>query len=618
MNNLKRIIARLKRLRRFLKKLNLEPAHLFFPSLLAFVAAGFEGGAFALLVPTINGLMESNYKFAYSARGLGWILNQFPGLFLNNNSAVFIFLTVLIFVFVITKNIFAYSSSVLITYRVRSFSHQLRCLVFDAYIGFRKSFFDRNSVGDLQNILIGYTEQIAFQFKIFQTILYQFFVLIMYLIVMGMISWRATLFVIILFPVLIFAFKKLVSQIKSSSNLFASHFSALGKKILNSLSCIPLIKATGSENKERAWFKHTSDEVRKQQIHMDVRALLIMPVQEVFFVACLFLVMGFIAWLSIRKDDGGVAGYLVFFVVARRAMGCIGQITAFQSGFASIEGPLRQVMKVFEERGANSEAAEGTALDSFHDQIEVKRLTFRYRDRDVLSNVSFKVKKNQMVALVGQTGSGKSTLAQLFMRFYEPPRGTIFIDGNDILDLQISSWRKKIAFITQDNYLFDASLEVNLKYGCEPEPTAAEILSALDKAQLSELLSRLPQGLATEVGERGVQLSGGEKQRLAIARVILRNPEILILDEATSALDSQTEKLVQEAIDQAAHGRTTIVIAHRLATIQKADCILVLDHGALVESGSFSDLMVPGSHFKNFWDFQMDVEGAPKKESPDQ
>ncbi|HRK61082.1 MAG TPA: ABC transporter ATP-binding protein [Candidatus Omnitrophota bacterium] len=604
MKKLKQFVVNLKRLRLFLKKLDLEPAHLFFPSVLSLGAALLEGGAFALLVPTMRGIIEANYQFAYSASGLGWVFQIFPQLFLNNNTAIFIFLVALILVFIIMKNVFAYSAAVLISHRMWRFNHQLRCLIFNAYVGFRKSFFDKNSVGNLQNILTGYTEQIAVQFKLFQNVLFHFFALISYLIIMVFISWRVALFTITLLPIIIFSFKKLIGQIKLNSNQFAIHFSELGKKILNSLSCMPLIKASSSEEKERKWFERTSDEVRKQQINMDVRILLIPPMQEVFFVVLLFVLTGFVAYLSIHSQDGSIAGYLVFFVIARRAMNSIGQLTVFQANLASIAGPLRQIMKIFEERKINEEISGGEIFVRFDDRVIIRNLTFFYHERDVLRDVSFEVKKNEMIAIVGKTGSGKSTLAQLFMRFYEPPRGTIFIDGKDIFDLQIASWRKKIAFITQDNYLFDASFEVNVKYGCEPEPLKAEILDALEKAQLSGLLSKLPQGLATEIGERGIQLSGGERQRLSLARAILRKPEILILDEATSALDSQTEQLVQRAILETVKGKTSIVIAHRLSTIKNADKIILLEEGRIVEQGSFDELIALNGRFKSYWMLQ--------------
>jgi len=240
----------------------------------------------------------------------------------------------------------------------------------------------------------------------------------------------------------------------------------------------------------------------------------------------------------------------------------------------------------------------------FQNKIEFRNLTFRYHDRDVLKNLNFEIKKGQMVAIVGATGSGKSTIAQLLMRFYDPAPTMLFVDGQDILNYRTSDLRKKIAYISQENYFFDATIEINLKYGCLENVSQEEIETALEKAQLKDLIQKLPNGTHAEIGERGIQLSGGEKQRLSLARAILRNPEILILDEATSAMDSQTEQLIQVSISEAAKGRTSVVIAHRLATIQKADLILVLENGSLVESGIFSELINSNGHFKKYWSSQ--------------
>jgi len=604
MTKLKRLILNLKRLKRFLKKLKLEPVHLFFPSVLAISAAAFEGATFFLLLPTIRGLIESNFEFAYSVKGLGAVLDFFPNIFLNHDAAIFTFLVVLILIFTLLKSTASYFSAFIVTHQVRQFSHELRCLLFDSYISFKKSFFDRNSTGHLQNVLIGYTEQIATQLRTFQHVLYHFFVLFAYLTIMTAISWKVTLFVALLFPFLIFAFKKLVAQIKVGSRKFSTAFSLLGKKIMNSLSCIPLVKASGSEVKEKKWFQYVSDEVRKQQVAMDIRALLIAPIQEVFFLSCLLLLTVVMAYLAIRHQEGNVASYLIFFVVVRRAMQSIGNITAFQGNVASIMGPLRQVMKVFEERKIHAEQLGGIPITGFKDKIEFRNLSFRYQDRDVLSCISFQIKKGQMIALVGKTGSGKSTLTQLLLRFYDPPEGTVSVDGQDILSLDVKSWRRKIAFVSQENYFFDASIEVNLRYGCEKDPSHEEMIEALEGAQLGDLLKKLPEGIKTEIGERGIQLSGGEKQRLALARAILRDSEILILDEATSAMDSHTEQLVQVAVLEAIKGKTTIVIAHRLSTIKQADKIILLDDGKILEQGSFDALVALNKKFKQYWEAQ--------------
>ncbi len=605
MQNTPRFLQNLKRLRQFFKELNLEPVHLFLPSLLALAASIFEGITFSLLVPTIRGLMEANFSFVDSIKVIGSFTRFFPEIFYNRNSAIFAFLISLIVLSAISKNIFAYVSSVLVSNQVRRLSHEIRRIIFNSYMDFNKAFFDSNSTGHLQNILIGYTEQIANQFRSLHAALFGIFSLIVYLVVMATMSWKVTLFALVVFPIMFFSFQKLIVTIRQESKKFSEAFSLLGKKISNALSCVLLVKASCSEDREKKWFAHISEEVRRAQLKIDHRTLLIAPVQEVFLLIMLIVLVGFMAYLIVHEKEGRLSSYLVFFVILRRAMSSMGSITAIQGSIASVMGPLKEVMTVVETRNQHQEKTGVLPLLSFKNKIEFKNLTFSYLDREVLQKISFEIQKGQMVAIIGRTGSGKSTLAQLLMRFYDSPRGAILIDGQDIGDFQTSALRRKIAYISQESYFFDTSIEINLKYGCLHELSEAEVDSALEKAQLKDLIAKLPHGIKTKIGERGVQLSGGEKQRLSLARAILKNPEILILDEATSAMDSQTEKLVQASIAEAAKGRTSIVIAHRLTTIQKADVILVLEHGRLVERGSFAELMkANSSYFKVFWNSQ--------------
>ncbi len=607
MEKIKRFILNLGRLRRFLKRLRLEPVHLFLPSMLAVIAALFEAGTFALLIPTIKGIIGMDFEFVYSIKWVGSVVSAFPQVFSNRNGAIFCLLITLVLFSAIFKSLFSYLSALIVTKQVRQFAHELRCLIFGTYLEFKKSYLDKTSIGHLHNILIGDTERVALEFRSMQIVIYNVTVLFAYAFVLTQISWKLTLVAIVSLPILFFIFNQLISQIKSSSQVFSQNFALLGKKISNSLSCLPLVKAFAMENNEKDWFQGASHRVREQQVEMDKRILLIAPVQEVFFLVVILLLTVFMAYLVIRLKEGDVSSFLVFFVVFRRAATSLSILTSFQASISSIVGILDQIACLLRDHQIYSEKKSGKQLSQLKQGIKIKNLTFRYADREVLKDVSFDVDKGKMVALVGRTGSGKSTLVQLMMRFYDPPINAIYVDGEDLSDLDVFSWRRQIAYISQDNYFFDAPLEVNLNYGSGQKHSEKDILAVLEKAQLGDLIRKLPHGIKTEIGERGVRLSGGEKQRLAIARAMLKNPEILILDEATSALDSQTEKLVQGAIDEVVKGRTTIVIAHRLTTVQNADFIVVLDGGRQVESGSFASLMENNGHFKKYWITQANV-----------
>jgi ATP-binding cassette subfamily B protein len=240
--------------------------------------------------------------------------------------------------------------------------------------------------------------------------------------------------------------------------------------------------------------------------------------------------------------------------------------------------------------------ARTLARDEVRGEVEFDEVFFRYGDDWILEDVSFAVAAGTKTAVVGETGSGKTTLGYLVARLYDVQRGEVTIDGLDVRDLRFASLSDLVGVVSQETYLFHASVRENLRFSC-PGATDEEIEEAARAAQIHHVIAALPEGYDTTVGERGYRFSGGEKQRIAIARTILRNPPILVLDEATSALDTQTERAVQDALDQLAEGRTTIAIAHRLSTIRDADQIIVLDSGRLVESGTHDELLALGGRY---------------------
>ncbi len=246
-------------------------------------------------------------------------------------------------------------------------------------------------------------------------------------------------------------------------------------------------------------------------------------------------------------------------------------------------------------------------------EIEFKNVSFAYDpERPVLNNVSFEVPAGKMVAIVGASGAGKSTISRILFRFYEVSGGKVLIDGQDIRDVTQESLRAAIGMVPQDTVLFNDTIEYNIRYG-KPDAKQAEVREAARLAQIHDFIVSTPQGYNALVGERGLKLSGGEKQRVAIARTILKAPPILMLDEATSALDSHTEMDIQDALERVARNRTTLVIAHRLSTVVHADNILVLDHGEIVEQGTHMELLSRGGLYASLWARQREAEEARER-----
>jgi ATP-binding cassette, subfamily B, heavy metal transporter len=275
--------------------------------------------------------------------------------------------------------------------------------------------------------------------------------------------------------------------------------------------------------------------------------------------------------------------------------------------YREIKGSLANIEKMFEllqEKPTVLEQQDAVELDAGHPDIQFKGVCFHYRpDREIVRDVNFTVAQGEKVAVVGASGSGKSTLVKLLFRFYDCPSGSITIGGNNIRDLTLQSLRSAIGIVPQDTVLFNDSIYENIRYG-RPESTQEEVEKAISMAHLDRFIEQLPDGTETLVGERGLKLSGGEKQRVAIARTILKNPAILVFDEATSSLDSKTEKAILEAIREISAGHTSLVIAHRLSTVIDADKILVMDNGGIIETGTHAELLEAGNTYHHMWMLQ--------------
>jgi ABC-type multidrug transport system fused ATPase/permease subunit len=316
-----------------------------------------------------------------------------------------------------------------------------------------------------------------------------------------------------------------------------------------------------------------------------------------FMIFGLFGAMVAVIWKGSTLMAAGVidAGQLFSFVIYSGFIGgTIGGLANVLTQIQKFIGATEELFDIFKEvEEPLTDLFEVSPAEQLRGQIEIKNLSFSYPSRpgeEVLNDISVKITENQLVALVGTSGAGKSTIASLLLRLHDPTAGFIYFDNKDSRDYPISALRSQIALVPQDVFLFGGSIRENIAYG-KPSATEDEITEAARKANASEFIDRFPERYDTIVGERGTQLSGGQRQRIAIARAVLKNPKILILDEATSSLDSESEKLVQDALEKLMNGRTSIVIAHRLSTIRKAHQIIVIDSGRIVEKGTHDQLM---------------------------
>src|SRR3954454_3822003 len=427
-------------------------------------------------------------------------------------------------------------------------------------------------------------------------------------------DWRLTLVALVLIPAVALPMRtagRRVYSARGKTQRKLAEMTAYLQEVLG-ISGALLVKAFGRERDEGARFRATNDELRRLEIHASMISRRFSTLMRVLQTAAPALVILAGGWLVIHEGTS-VGTVFVFATVLMQRFGMaagslgetqvnlVGSLALFRRIFTVLDFPV----DVADREGARS-------LDVVEGAIELDAVTFAYptQTRPALEDFTARIEPGQLVALVGPSGAGKTTLTTLIPRFYDPQAGRVLIDGHDVRELTLESLRRHIGIVFQDTFLFHASIRDNLLYA-RPDATDDELFAAARAAYMHDFIVSLPEGYDTVVGERGHRLSGGEKQRLAIARVILKDPRILVLDEATSNLDTVSEQLIQAALKPLFAGRTSVVIAHRLSTILAADLILVLDGGRLVEHGTHSELLERRGLYATLYEHQFRAEPAP-------
>ena len=511
-----------------------------------------------------------------------------------------LFICLLSFSLFFFKNLFRYLASYVLAFLRNGVVKDLRDKLYRKIVELPLAYFSEKKKGDIIARMTSDVKEVEVSFLTsLETVVREPLTIVLTLISMFAISTKLTLFVLILLPVSGFVISALSKKLKAKSILAQQETGNFLSFIEETLTGLRVIKGFNAEAKIEEKFKDSTNTFRRLMNSVIHRKSLASPMSEFLGSATIIAILWFGGKLVLGEGSDmqpqEFFGYIgLFYLVLNPAKAISTAFYSIQRGNASAE----RILKVLESENTITDKPNAIEKSSFNKTISFKNISFKYKDEYVLKNFSLTINKGEKVALVGQSGSGKSTLANLITRFYDVNKGVIEIDGIDIRDITQKSLRSLMGIVTQESILFNDTVKNNISLGVN-KSSEKKVIEAAKIANAAEFIDNLPNQYNNNIGDSGNTLSGGQKQRLSIARAVLKNPPIMILDEATSALDTESEQLVQVALEKMMENRTSLVIAHRLSTIQKADKIVVMNKGEIVEQGKHQELLdKKGEYYK--------------------
>ncbi len=556
-----------------------------------------EGFGISLFIPLLDSLNSNKDLSLFNNP----FIENIEGFFINFDPEYrnwIVGLSIIIAIFL--KAVFSYIYTFLCYWLQHNIVYKLRQKIFNQLMEVSQSFWDENQSGKLVNTLSEGAKHCGAAIHFCVWLVVSLCTITIFTIFLLLISWKLTLLVIVTLGFLSVIIRPLISEVERLSRKNVQYQKTLTHEMIEAFLGIKTIVLFSRQNYEKNRFNNASKKTRNLEINSRAKMALIQPIFQGLAVSILMGIM-----LVVLESEINLAVPIAFGLMLARLQPQAQLINHYRTHLKSQIGFVEDVLSLIDLVNKPYLASGSKVLSKFKQHIRFEKVSFYYDSSSTLAlnNVSFTIPQGKTTALVGPSGAGKSTLINLIFRFYDSSQGKIYVDEFALPDLDLISWRSKIALVSQDVHIFNTSVRDNILYGC-PDASEESMIKAAKRANIHDFICELPQGYDTELGERGVRLSGGQKQRISIARAILCNPEILILDEATNALDSISEKLIQDAIHTLSQSKTVITIAHRLSTVKKADQILVLKEGKIVETGNFSSLIEQEGLFSQLYKIQ--------------
>ncbi len=552
------------------------------------------GIGLSLFIPFLHSLMETSGVSSEA----NWWLRVVNGMFNEQprNSRIAI-ISAIIVLAIIAQSMLAYANQVVTSWVQTHISHRLRSGIFDQVMTVGHSFLEKSDAGRVLNALTVETVRTSDAVIIFLTMVFSLCTVLVYFALLIAVSWELASIFVLFAAVIACIVLYLAHKSSVFGHLLTEANKALSKKMIESVEGINVIRSFGAEELEKEKFEKNSKDHRSLTFKSTATIEVVSPLFEFFASLLLVTIL-----LTVGRFGNGLPELIVFIFIVLRLAPSIKAAEIARVRLSKEAAAVRETTYMLERWNKPYVHSGNIPFEKMEHQIEFRNVSFTYDSKNVaaLRNISMTLPRGKTTALVGASGAGKSTVLKLLVRFYDPTEGAIFVDGTPLESLDLKSWRQRIAIVEQTPFCFNTSIRQNIAYG-RPHASDDEITQAAKLARAHGFTENLIDRYDTIVGDHGVRLSGGQKQRLTIARAFIRDPDFLILDEATNALDAVSEHLIQSALEELCRDRTVVVVAHRLSTIERADNIIVLDAGRIVEQGTMHSLMQTKGHFERLY-----------------